>query len=132
AVQRALLELQQLGVGVAIDDFGTGYSSLSYLKDLPIRCITIDRSFIADLGKPRNAPQFALALVEAIVGIARTLDLEVVAEGIETLARQELVEDLGCEFGQGFLFSRPITADAVEAMLYLPQPHQAQDLGRYN
>lgn len=117
AVQLALVELRQFGVRVAIDDFGTGYSSLSYLKDLPISCIKIDRSFIADLGQPRRAPQYALALVEAIVGIAGTLDLEVVAEGIETAAQQSLLLDLGCQLGQGYLYSRPVTAAQIQLML---------------
>ena len=125
AVQSALLELQQLGVRVAIDDFGTGYSSLSYLKDLPISCIKIDRSFISDLGTPRRAPQYALALVEAIVCIARTLDLETVAEGIETAAQQTMLVDLGCQLGQGFLYSKPISADAITALLQpLERTHQ--------
>ncbi len=117
AVQAALLELQRLGVRVAIDDFGTGYSSLSYLKDLPISCIKIDKSFISDLGTPRRAPQYALALVEAMVGIARTLDLEIVAEGIETAAQQQLLADLGCGLGQGFFYSRPVDAVSMELLL---------------
>lgn len=128
AVQLALSELQHLGVRVAIDDFGTGYSSLSYLKDLPISCIKIDRTFISDLGTPRCAPQFALALVEAIVCIARTLDLETVAEGIETAAQQTMLVDLGCRLGQGFLYSKPISADAVTALLQpLGRTHQQID-----
>jgi diguanylate cyclase (GGDEF)-like protein len=132
AVQEVLSDLKRLGVKVAIDDFGTGYSSLSYLKDLPISCIKIDRSFVADLGMPRCAPQFALALVEAIVGIARTLDLEIVAEGIETLAQQNMLKDLGCKLGQGFLYSRPLSEVELRQLL---QPHMgtsAARLQRYN
>jgi diguanylate cyclase len=118
AVQQALHDLQRLGVRVAIDDFGTGYSSLSYLKDLPITCIKIDRSFTADLASPRRTPQYALALVEAMVGIARTLDLEVVAEGIETTAQHQLLTTLGCGFGQGYLYARPLVPAALLALIH--------------
>jgi diguanylate cyclase (GGDEF)-like protein len=99
---RTLRSLRQLGVSVAIDDFGTGYSSLSYLRDLPIDTIKIDRSFVRDLATPRLAPHYALALIEAILSVARTLDLEVVAEGIETEAQVEILRGLGCHAGQGY------------------------------
>ncbi|GGR28133.1 putative bifunctional diguanylate cyclase/phosphodiesterase [Deinococcus ruber] len=116
-MQSALLELRQLGVKVAVDDFGTGYSSLSSLKELPISCIKIDRSFVNDLGTPLPAPQYALALVGAVIGLARILELEVVAEGIETASEQRLLRDLGCQFGQGYFYSRPVAAAAITALL---------------
>jgi EAL domain-containing protein (putative c-di-GMP-specific phosphodiesterase class I) len=116
-VTSTLDRLRRLGVGLAIDDFGTGYSSLAYLRDLPIDTIKIDRSFVKDLGSPRKGPQFALALVEAITGIARYLDLDIVAEGIETPAQLELLQSLGCHLGQGYYFAKPMTPDRVEAYL---------------
>jgi diguanylate cyclase (GGDEF)-like protein len=109
-IRRTLNALRELGISLSIDDFGTGYSSLSYLRDLPIQTIKIDRSFIRDLGTPRHAPQFALALIEAIMSIALALDLEVVAEGIETEAQAVTLRGLGCEVGQGYLFARPESA----------------------
>jgi diguanylate cyclase len=116
-VQRTLGELRELGVSLAIDDFGTGYSSLSYLRDLPIQTIKIDRSFVKDLGTPRYGPQFALALIEAILSIARTLDLEVVAEGIEEESQLIVLRSLGCGSGQGYLFARPEPGMALEHRL---------------
>jgi diguanylate cyclase len=119
-VTSTLDRLQRLGVRIAIDDFGTGYSSLAYLRDLPIDSVKIDRSFVKDLGTPRKGPQFALALVEAITSLASHLDLEVVAEGIETKAQCELLTSLGCSTGQGFYFAQPMTA--AEAETYLRHP----------
>ncbi|CAM4018948.1 EAL domain-containing protein [Deinococcus frigens] len=116
-VQAALRGLQRLGVEITIDDFGTGYSSLAYLRDLPIGCIKIDRSFIEDLAAPRRAPQYAVALITAIVGIARTLDLRVVAEGVETVAQMEAVRSFGCDFGQGYYFARPLDAEHLTELL---------------
>ena len=116
-VQRTLGELRELGISLAIDDFGTGYSSLSYLRDLPIQTIKIDRSFVQDLGTPRFGPQFALALIEAILSIARTLNLEVVAEGIEEESQLVVLRSLGCGSGQGYLFARPEPGQALEHRL---------------
>jgi diguanylate cyclase len=116
-VQRTLSELRELGISLAIDDFGTGYSSLSYLRDLPIQTIKIDRSFVKDLGSTRFGPQFALALIEAILSIARTLDLEVVAEGIEDESQLAVLRGLGCSSGQGYLFARPEPGQVLEHRL---------------
>jgi diguanylate cyclase len=115
--QRTLRELRELGISLAIDDFGTGYSSLSYLRDLPIQTIKIDRSFINDLCSIRHGPQFALALIEAILSIARTLDLEVVAEGIEDESQLMVLRSLGCGCGQGYYFARPDSGHALEQRL---------------
>lgn len=129
-VKSSLRELQLLGVRIAIDDFGTGYSSLAYLRDLPINCIKIDRAFVHDLSTPRRAPQFALALIEAVIGIAGTLGLQVVAEGIETQKQLDMLRDLGCDLGQGYFLAPPLAEDAaleafVAPALFTPRPRPA-------
>ena len=116
---KTLFKLERLGVRTALDDFGTGYSSFAYLRDLPIDTVKIDRSFVKDLGSPLQAPQFALALVEAITHVARHLDLQIVAEGIETAAQRQVLSDLGCHLGQGFLFSKPAKAADMRPYLQL-------------
>jgi diguanylate cyclase (GGDEF)-like protein/PAS domain S-box-containing protein len=109
-----LAALRELGVRVAIDDFGTGYSSLSYLRKIPADILKIDKSFIDGLGG--SAQQSAL--VEGIVRLAHTLGLETIAEGIEGLVDRHLLADMGCPFGQGYLFSRPLEAsEAVQWLL---------------
>jgi EAL domain-containing protein (putative c-di-GMP-specific phosphodiesterase class I) len=112
AASRTLGMLKQLGVHLAIDDFGTGYSSLSYLAALPIDVIKIDRSFVTALGADSGA-----AIASTIVAIGRTLNVETVAEGIEELSQLEVLRALGCGFGQGFLFARPVPAGSVPAIL---------------
>jgi diguanylate cyclase (GGDEF)-like protein/PAS domain S-box-containing protein len=104
-----LLRLRDLGVRVSIDDFGTGYSSLSYLRDLPIDCLKIDRSFVQGLGADRRDS----ALVGAVVTMALELGLDVVAEGVETPEQFAQLERLGCQQAQGFLFGRPSPASEV-------------------
>jgi diguanylate cyclase (GGDEF)-like protein/PAS domain S-box-containing protein len=112
AVQR-LGELKDLGVWLAIDDFGTGYSSLSYLRRFPVDVLKVDRSFVSALGRdPEDA-----ALTHAIVKLGQTLRLRIVAEGIETAAQLAELQALGCEYGQGYLFARPLAADAMAAVL---------------
>ncbi|MFG1603413.1 putative bifunctional diguanylate cyclase/phosphodiesterase [Actinoplanes sp. NPDC049265] len=104
-----LRELRALGVRIAIDDFGTGYSSLSYLRQMPVDVLKIDKSFIDDiLGSAQQR-----ALVNAIVTLARNLDLAVVAEGIEDAEQHALLERMGCPYGQGYLFARPVWPDVV-------------------
>jgi EAL domain-containing protein (putative c-di-GMP-specific phosphodiesterase class I) len=109
----ALEGLKSLGVRIAIDDFGTGYSSLSYLSRLPIDVLKIDRSFVADIGTSRQAA----ALVRSIVKIGQTLELETIAEGVETEPQLDRLRRLGAKFGQGYLFARPLTADALADLL---------------
>jgi diguanylate cyclase (GGDEF)-like protein len=108
-----LAELRQIGVRLAVDDFGTGYSSLSYLLELPIDVLKIDKTFVTGIASSWRR----YALVEGIIRIARTLQLEVIAEGIETQTERELLAGMGCEFGQGYLLSVPVDADQAEAML---------------
>ena len=108
-----LMELKVIGVKLAIDDFGTGYSSLSYLRELPIDVLKIDKSFVDGIG----ASQQRLALLEGIIRIARTLDLNVIAEGIETEVQRDLLVSMGCQFGQGYLLAMPVEADEAEALV---------------
>ena len=108
-----LMELRAIGVKLAIDDFGTGYSSLSYLRELPIDVLKIDKSFVDGIG---TSPQ-RLALVEGIIRIAATLDLSVIAEGIETEVQRDLLVSMGCQFGQGYLLAMPVEADQAEALV---------------
>ena len=106
---RMLRELSALGVRIALDDFGTGYSSLAYLRTFPIDCIKIDRAFVGDLMTPDGLRG---AIVPAIVAIARGLGAAVVAEGVETEPQRDALFALGCSGMQGYLFSRPLPADA--------------------
>jgi diguanylate cyclase (GGDEF)-like protein/PAS domain S-box-containing protein len=106
-------ELREFGVRFSIDDFGTGYSSLSYLKRFPIDTLKIDRSFVANL--PADPDHSAIA--SAIVSLAHSLRLQVVAEGVETAAQAEFLRSLGCDFAQGYLYSRPLPVDAIESLL---------------
>jgi len=109
----SLHRLNEIGVEVSIDDFGTGYSSLAYLTTLPIAELKIDRGFVRDLG---ITPQSG-AVVTAIIALARSLGLRVIAEGVETLRQQEELHRLGCSVMQGFLFSKPIPPEELERWL---------------
>ena len=110
--RRLLVQLQALGVGVSLDDFGTGHSSLTYLKQLPISRIKLDRSFIQPiLHNPQDA-----TLVRAVIALAHTLGLEVVAEGVEEEAQVRLLETQGCDIFQGWFFSRAVPAPAIPAL----------------
>jgi diguanylate cyclase (GGDEF)-like protein/PAS domain S-box-containing protein len=113
-----LSELQELGVRIAIDDFGTGYSSLGYLRQRPIDVLKIDKTFIDDMVD--NAQQHAL--VSGIVSLAQTLNLTVIAEGIETSRHRETLAGLGCPLGQGYLFSAPMGATEALTWMTTPQP----------
>ncbi|MFH9011954.1 aminotransferase class I/II-fold pyridoxal phosphate-dependent enzyme [Streptomyces sp. NPDC017943] len=115
-LQTVLNTLKELGVHIAVDDFGTGFSSLRYLRDFPIDVLKIDKSFIDDIA--RDAQQ--VALVEGIVRIADTLGLQVIAEGIEDTSQRDLLASMGCRFGQGFLFARPMTVQQSAHVLREP------------
>jgi diguanylate cyclase (GGDEF)-like protein/PAS domain S-box-containing protein len=109
----ALEKLRQLGVKISIDDFGTGYSCLSSLKLLPIDKLKIDRAFIQDIPDDEND----VAITEVIIAVARKLKMDVIAEGVETLTQVEFLRERGCNQFQGFLYSRPVHADEVPALL---------------
>lgn len=101
----AILEqIADLGIDISIDDFGTGYSSLLYLKRMPANELKIDRGFVSDLEYGTDDA----AIVAAIVALGRTLDLRIVAEGVETEAQQAFLTELGCDALQGYLFGRPM------------------------
>ena len=108
-----LAELKSIGVRLALDDFGTGYSSLSYLRDLPIDVVKMDKSFVDGIAESDQR----LAVAEGIVRIARTLNLEVVAEGIETEEQRDLLGSMGCNYGQGYLLAMPMPAAQAEELI---------------
>jgi len=108
-----LWKLKELGVRIAVDDFGTGYSSLAYLKRLPIDVLKIDRSFITGICEDEEDK----AIVQAIVALARSLNLSITAEGIETESQLSMLQSMTCEQGQGYLFHRPLEGSAFEAVM---------------
>jgi EAL domain-containing protein (putative c-di-GMP-specific phosphodiesterase class I) len=118
---RTLDRLKMLGIKLAIDDFGTGYSSLSYLKRFPVDALKIDRSFVDGLGDDAQDT----AIVQAIVALAGSLGLAVTGEGIETETQRRHLAATGCARGQGYLFSKPVPAEALEALLREPLPQAA-------
>jgi diguanylate cyclase (GGDEF)-like protein/PAS domain S-box-containing protein len=111
--QDTMARLRDLGIKIAIDDFGTGYSSLSYLKNWRVDALKIDRSFVRDLVTDSSD----LAIVSAIIAIAKHLHIQVIAEGIEGYQQSEILRRLGCTIGQGFLFARPMPADQILQLL---------------
>ena len=108
--------LRRLGISLLMDDFGTGYSSLNYLHSFPFDVLKIDRSFVSRM-TDGNQP---LHIVRTIIELARVLGMDVVAEGIETCEQYRLLRQLGCRFGQGFLFARPLSVEAITELLRLP------------
>jgi EAL domain-containing protein (putative c-di-GMP-specific phosphodiesterase class I) len=118
---RVLTSLNRLGVSLHMDDFGTGYSSLSHLHLFPFDVLKIDRSFVRRINTGRQC----LQIVQTILELARVLGMDVVAEGIETEAQLHLLQEMGCRYGQGYLFSPPLPAEEIEkllARLDLPDP----------
>jgi EAL domain-containing protein (putative c-di-GMP-specific phosphodiesterase class I) len=113
AAVRIIDKLRQMGFRISIDDFGTGYSSLSHLHRLPIDSLKIDQSFI----RPLTETARNLEMARLIIELGHLLRLEVVAEGIEQTAHMELLKGLGCDLGQGYLFSRPVPAIEAQQLL---------------
>ena len=110
---RKLRAVREMGVEVAVDDFGTGYSSLSYITRLPINTLKIDRAFIINMvSKPDD-----LSIVATIISLGHSLNLKVVAEGVETEEQKKLLRLLKCDEMQGYLFSKPLPSGEMEAML---------------
>ena len=113
SVKTQLNMLKELGICLALDDFGTGYASLSYLQEYPFDFIKIDQSFVSKI--VNDDTQYAI--VRAILDLANALDMKVIAEGIETEEQRDLLLEIGCTYGQGYWFSRPVTAEAATQML---------------
>jgi len=107
---KLLTEIRDLGINIALDDFGTGYSSLSYLKQLPINTLKIDKSFIDNIATNEREK----AIVDGIIQLAQKIDLDVIAEGVETKQQIKLLQSIGCNQIQGYYFSRPLPADEIE------------------
>jgi EAL domain-containing protein (putative c-di-GMP-specific phosphodiesterase class I) len=116
--RRTIESLKNQGMRIGLDDFGTGYASLHHLRMLPFDKIKIDRSFILAIG---HDPE-ALKIVKAITGLALSLDLPVIAEGIESAETAEVLRTLGCTQGQGFHFGRPVSGKVVSRVLSAPPP----------
>ena len=120
-VERRLRELAEMGIELAIDDFGTGYSSLSYLRNFPVSTLKIDRSFIVDV--PSNPD--AASITTAIIALAKAMNLEVVAEGVETREQADFLRGKGCEKAQGYLLGRPAPVQMFTEYLRARQRRQA-------
>jgi EAL domain-containing protein (putative c-di-GMP-specific phosphodiesterase class I) len=117
-----LRALKELGVRLAIDDFGTGYSSLAYLRQIPVDILKIDRSFVADL---HDSPE-AAAIVHSLIELGKTLDLELIAEGVELELQLNELERQRCNMAQGYYFARPMPAEDLASMLDAMAPTSAQ------
>ena len=106
-------QLKSMGCGLSLDDFGTGYSSLSYLKRFPLDLLKIDKSFVRDIPEDQND----MAIVSAIAAMAHALNLEIIAEGVETEAQGDFLRDCGVSFAQGYFFGRPLAEEDFEALI---------------
>ncbi len=113
AAARLLIELRNAGIGLQIDDFGTGYSSLGYLHRFPTQALKIDQSFVSKIGRQGENAEIAAT----IISIAHHLGMQVIAEGIEAPYHLRALKNIGCEYGQGFLFSRPVETDQAEKLI---------------
>jgi EAL domain-containing protein (putative c-di-GMP-specific phosphodiesterase class I) len=112
-VANVLEKLRSRQIPLSIDDFGTGYSSLSYLHRLPVDILKVDRSFVQNMHQDPDSHN----IVKAIISLAHSLNMKVIAEGVETEQHYRMLSDLGCEFGQGYWFARPISADEAAQLL---------------
>jgi EAL domain-containing protein (putative c-di-GMP-specific phosphodiesterase class I) len=113
AAQATMMRLQAIGVEWSMDDFGTGYSSLSHLHQLHVDTVKIDRSFVGRIGGNEGGAE----MVRVIIGLARNLSMDVVAEGVERDEHLAYLRTLGCEYAQGFYFSRPVDSDAADRLI---------------
>ena len=116
-VVERLNALKELGASISIDDFGTGYSSLAYLRQIPIDRLKIDRAFVKDFPHQDDG-----VVAKSVIAIAQALNLEVVAEGIETPEQLNLISSYGCEFYQGFLFGEPVSPDEITSLITNREP----------
>lgn len=110
---QTLKKFREHNIPIALDDFGTGYSSMSYLSKFDIDFLKIDRSFVSNLTP--NSKE--LALCQAIITMAKSLGMTIIAEGIETKQQQDLLTTMGCDYGQGFYFSKPVRASAISQLI---------------
>lgn len=131
AATQTLEFLRKAGFRIAIDDFGTGYSSLSYLHYFPINCLKIDHSFVSQMQHNDSS----MRLVQSIVALAKNLDMTVTAEGIEEKSELDILNELQCEYGQGYFFSKPLARDEIIATLkekdMLPDPNRIKNLSEH-
>lgn len=123
---KKLYDLKEIGVSLAIDDFGTGYSSLKYLTKLPVDTLKIDKSFIDEIGKSNHFT--SLLMVDAIITLAKSLNLEVIAEGIETEEQMNYLNKHDCDVGQGYFISKPLPMCKLEEFLYFYSHQQIEEL----
>ncbi|MEL6470428.1 MAG: EAL domain-containing protein [Cyanobacteria bacterium J06623_4] len=116
AVDELLRAFQKTGIQLSIDDFGTGYSSLSYLHTLPVNCLKVDRSFV----HPITHEESSLGIVPLIINMAETMGMQVIAEGVENITQLRQLQQLGCKYGQGFLFQKALPADTAISLVDKP------------
>lgn len=124
-----LLQLKTLGVQLYIDDFGTGYSSLSYLHRFPVDALKIDHSFVSRMGVDDESDPEGTPIIQTIVTLAHNLNMDIVAERIETVEQLVQLRELRCEYGQGYFFSKPLDSQAMGALIATSYGSSVEDIG---